>query len=269
MSAPAPGPLRKLVSRLARPIEYALPVGDASWPLHDHVGKPIRLEWLGEIRCIHCDRVTRKSFQQGYCYPCFQRLARCDRCMVQPELCHYAHGTCREPEWGERHCLIPHTVYLANASSLKVGVTRGLDATTRWIDQGAGQALPIRIAASRLEAGRIEVALKRYVGDRTHWRRMLRGDPDPLDLPAERDRLLATLAEAEPGFALPGRAVDAPPVTLTYPVLAYPEKPASIDLEKAGRVEGVLTGIKGQYLLLDSGVLSVRKYAGYVVSLGL
>jgi len=98
LSGPPPGPIRKLTSQLAQPIEYTLPIGGESWPLRDRIGKPIRLAWLGEIRCIHCDRVTRKSFQQGYCYPCFQRLARCDRCVVQPELCHYALGTCREPE---------------------------------------------------------------------------------------------------------------------------------------------------------------------------
>lgn len=266
MNGPPPGPIRKLAARLARPIEYSLPIGSESWPLRDRIGQSIALEWLREIRCIHCDRPTRKSFNQGYCYPCFRSLARCDRCVTQPELCHYARGTCREPAWGEQHCLIPHTVYLANASSLKVGVTRGLDPTARWIDQGASQGLAIRIVPTRLDAGRVEVAFKRYVGDRTDWRRMLRGDPEPLDLARERDRLLEALAGEETPVEWPGRAAATAAQSLEYPVLAHPEKPVSIDLERTGRVAGTLMGIKGQYLMLDTGVINVRKYAGYVMS---
>lgn len=254
---------------LDTPVSYTLPVGDAALPLNEFVGKRFVLEWRNEIRCIHCDRKIKKSFQQGYCYPCFTSLARCDSCVIKPELCHYDQGTCREPEWGEKHCLIPHTVYLANSSGLKVGITRGLDPLTRWIDQGASQGLTIRVAKNRLEAGQIEVALKAFVADKTNWRAMLKGTPEPLDMDAERDRLLATYDSEGPGAVLPGAAPDGvSPVRIDYPVEEYPTKVASHNLDKNARVEGTLHGIKGQYLILDTGVINLRKFAGYVLDVG-
>ena len=89
------------------------------------LGSTIKLNYLGRIECIYCGRKTKKSFSQGYCYPCMIKLARCDSCIVSPEKCHYDEGTCREPEWGEQHCMRPHYVYLANSSGVKVGITRG------------------------------------------------------------------------------------------------------------------------------------------------
>jgi hypothetical protein len=260
----AEGTLRKMESRLAAPIEYTLPVGEARIPLNALLGQPLQLDWNGRIECVHCGRTTRRSFGQGHCYPCFKTLASCDRCIVQPELCHYSVGTCREPAWGEQHCLIPHTVYLANSSGLKVGITRGLDATTRWIDQGAAQALPIRVVASRLEAGHVEVALKAHVSDRTNWRAMLRGQPPWLDLVHERDRLLGELERAAGDTRLPGeRPPDGPATEIAYPIVAYPTKIVSHNLEKSPELSGTLLGIKGQYLIFDSVVINVRKYAGY------
>jgi hypothetical protein len=253
-------------TQLGSPIQYTLPVGDERIPLNDLIGRPIRLEWSGRIECVHCGRSTRKSFGQGHCYPCFTRLASCDRCIISPELCHYAAGTCREPAWGEQHCLIPHTVYLANSSGLKVGITRGLDSTGRWIDQGAAQAMPIRIVSSRLEAGHSEVALKPFVADRTNWRRMLKGEPPRLDLASERDRLLAELSRADPDFELPGETPgDAVLTQIQYPVAEYPTVVVSHNLEKDPVLEGTLQGIKGQYLMLDRSVINMRKYGGYLV----
>jgi hypothetical protein len=249
------------------PVHYSLPVGDETLPLNPLLGQRLELRFEGKIACLHCDRAIRKSFSQGYCYPCFASLARCDSCMVRPELCHYARGTCREPAWGERHCLIPHTVYLANSSAVKVGITRGLDPRSRWIDQGATQGLAIRIAGSRLESGLVEVALKRYVADRTNWRAMLRGAPEPVDLAVERDRLLSLHAEsgAEALYGKPAEATD--PLEIRYPVLEYPKVVRSHNLDKEARLEGTLMGIKGQYLLFDSAVINMRKYGGYNLTL--
>ncbi len=267
MTLLARGPLRKMVTRDTAPVEYALPVGDRQIDLSARLGQTIRLEWHREIRCTHCDRITKKSFNQGYCYPCFTRLAQCDRCVVKPELCHYHEGTCREPEWGEEHCLIPHTVYLSNSSGLKVGITRGLDATTRWIDQGASQALAIRVVPDRRSAGALEVRLKEHVADRTDWRKMLKGVPEPLDLAIERERLMAELSAASSGSEIPGEPVDgAEPVEFHYPVAHYPEKVSAHNLEKNPVLEATLVGIKGQYLIFEGCVINVRKYGGYVVS---
>ncbi|MBW2286529.1 MAG: DUF2797 domain-containing protein [Deltaproteobacteria bacterium] len=254
-------------SALEVPVQYSLPIGVESFPLNERVGRTLALRFDGEIRCIHCDRSIKKSYQQGYCYPCFQRLACCDMCIVKPELCHYAKGTCREPAWGERHCLIPHSVYLANTSGLKVGVTRGVDPTTRWIDQGAAEALVVRRMKDRLEAGRLEVLLAEFVADKTNWRRMLKGPPVSLALADERDRLFATLEAKLAGEPIPGESPpDAEPVSLEYPVDEYPSKVVSHNLDKEPLLEGTLMGVKGQYLIFDTAVINVRKYGGYCLT---
>jgi len=251
------------------PVHYSLPLGDETVPLNPLLGQRLGLRFEGEIACVNCGRATRKSFSQGYCYPCFRRLACCDSCMVKPELCHYAKGTCREPAWGEAHCLNPHTIYLANSSAVKVGITRGIDPRSRWIDQGAVQGLAIRVVGSRLASGVVEVALKQYIADKTNWRAMLRGAPEPVDLAAERDRLLALHVESG-AEVLPGEAAEAAdPLEIHYPVLEYPKVVKSHDLHKHARLEGTLMGIKGQYLLLDSAVINMRKYSGYLLHLEL
>ena len=130
------GRLRKMPAEAGNPVAYSIAVGDTRIPLNDLIGRPLRLDFDGVIRCIHCDRKTNKSFNQGFCYPCFRKLAACDSCIMSPEKCHYHLGTCREPEWGEAHCMVEHVVYLANSSGLKVGITRASQVPTRWIDQG-------------------------------------------------------------------------------------------------------------------------------------
>ena len=255
------GRLRKMGVEPTRPVSYTLRIGDDELPLADRLGQSLKLSFDGEIRCGHCQKRTKKSYGQGHCYPCFARLAQCDRCIVRPELCHYHAGTCREPEWGQAHCFQPHTVYLANSSGVKVGITRHHQQQTRWMDQGATQALPIRVVTSRLDSGRLEDRLREFVSDRTDWRRMLRGDAEPIDLAAIRDDLAA-----KPGEPWPGEPdADAHVHTFEYPVLTHPKKIKSLTLDRAPLIEGTLEGIKGQYLIFDIGVFNVRRHAGYVV----
>lgn len=253
---------------------YTLLVGEVRLPLVPGAQR-LRMEFSGEIHCIACDRKTKKSYSQGYCFPCSQSLARCDLCIVRPETCHYHLGNCREPAWGEANCLQPHIVYLSNTSGVKVGITRGTQIPTRWIDQGATQALPIFQVATRLLAGQVESILKTHIADRTDWRKMLKGDAEPLDLVAQRDRLL-TVAQQEldalrttdaAGMMLPLPTAES--VTIRYPVKNYPEKVTALNLDKQPLIVGELLGIKGQYLILDSGVLNIRKYAGYRVTVTL
>ena len=141
------------------PVAYDLAVGDARVPMNELIGKPVRFDFEGVIRCIHCDRKTKKSFSQGFCFPCFRKLAACDTCIMSPEKCHYHLGTCREPEWGETHCMVEHVVYLANSSGLKVGITRGSQVPTRWIDQGATDAIVFARVPNRYTAGLVEELL--------------------------------------------------------------------------------------------------------------
>lgn len=266
------GPLRKMPAEAGRPVSYQMKVGDTRVPLNDLIGRELQLDFDGEIRCIHCDRLTRKSFNQGYCYPCFRKLAACDSCIVSPEKCHYHEGTCREPEWGETHCMVPHIVYLANSSGLKVGITRKTQVPTRWIDQGAIAAIPMLEVATRRLAGLVEVLCKAYVADRTNWRAMLKGDVEPVDLEAERQRMLETVRDgldelrAEHGEEAI-RAVSDSGLELAYPVEVWPNKVRTHNLDKNPQVVGRLEGVKGQYLILDSGVINIRKFTAYNVRL--
>jgi len=257
---------------LESPVQYQLPVGDELFAMNDAIGKQIQLEHLGEIHCVSCGRKTKKSFAQGHCYPCFRDLAECDMCIVKPETCHFDAGTCREPEWGESHCMQPHFVYLANSSGVKVGITRGTQIPTRWIDQGAGEALPIFKVQTRFQSGLLEVALKQHVSDRTDWRKMLKGAPDHIELAEVRDDLAGqcaqTIEELQQRF---GEASiqylnDETQIEIQYPVEQYPDKVKSLNFDKQPKIEGALLGIKGQYLILDSGVLNIRKFSGYNIS---
>ena len=153
------------------PVEYHLPVGDEHFLVNQAIGKKLRLEFTGEINCISCNRTIKKSFSQGFCYPCFTTLPQADMCIVKPETCHFHKNTCRDSEWGKEHCFIDHTVYLSNSSGLKVGITRQYQQTTRWIDQGAIQAIALGTVKKRLDAGLVEVALKNHVSDKTNWRK--------------------------------------------------------------------------------------------------
>ena len=40
----------------------------------------------------------------------------------------------------------------------------------------------------------------------------------------------------------------------------------NMDPDRYQEIRGVLNGIKGQYLLLSSGVLNIRKFGGYEVT---
>lgn len=268
------GGIRKMQSTLTEAsVDYALPMGDSDVPLNALLGESISLSFLGAIHCVHCGRKTKKSFNQGYCYPCFRRLAQCDSCIMSPQKCHYAAGSCREPEWGDANCMVDHFVYLANTSGLKVGITRGTQVPTRWIDQGASQALPAFRVASRLDSGLVEVTFAAHVADKTAWQRMLKGANDPMDLPAERARLMETCKEAIETLQQDRgidaiTALDTDEVTeINYPVLEYPSKVKSMTFDKVPEVTGTLLGIKAQYLILDTGVINMRRHAGYAVAL--
>ncbi|MEZ5572459.1 MAG: DUF2797 domain-containing protein [Halioglobus sp.] len=260
-------------TRLDNPVRYTMLLGDHEIALNDYLGKSLQLVYEGAINCIHCDRKTNKSFNQGYCYPCFQRLAQCDSCIVSPQKCHYAAGTCREPSWGEQHCMIPHIVYLANTSGLKVGITRETQVPTRWMDQGATQALPIFRVATRLHSGLLEMVLKAHVADKTNWQAMLKSSAQTCDLKQARQTLMAQCTSEldalvqQHGLQSFTALSEEEEIQIEYPVLQYPTKVSSFNLDKTPAIGGTLLGIKGQYLIFDTGVINMRKYGGYQLSL--
>ncbi len=271
------GHLAKMRTKLGhspeQPCQYWLPLDQHEVHLNPLLGKPIKLVYQGVIHCQHCGRASNKSFAQGYCYPCFKKLPQCDSCIVSPEKCHFDQGTCRDSDWGQKFCMSEHIVYLANSSGIKVGITRASQIPTRWIDQGAIQALPIFRVDSRHRSGLVEVLYKQHVADKTNWRTMLKGQVAPIDLIEARERLLAACRsdldalQQRLGIQAIQPIHDAEMVELGFPVLNYPTKVSSLSFDKTPVVEGVLQGIKGQYLILDSGVINIRKFGAYRVEL--
>jgi hypothetical protein len=257
------GTLSKMLSYPNTPVQYALALGHERLDLSSLIGSEIKLTYTGKIFCQNCKKLTKKSYAQGYCFPCTMKLAECDLCILKPETCHYDKGTCREPQWGEEHCLKPHVVYLANSSGLKVGITRRSQVPFRWMDQGATQALPIIEVTKRLTSGLIEMIFKKHIADKTDWRKMLKGPAQDIDLHEWKTKLLSLVAEDLKGHDY--KILDEKEFRFQYPVLQYPEKVASLGLEKMPLIQSKLLGIKGQYLIFEAGVLNVRAHSGFEV----
>jgi hypothetical protein len=264
------GNLRKMKAQLSskNEVSYSMVLGQDILPLDPLLGKKITLTYTGAINCINCERKTNKSFSQGYCYPCFKSLAQCDLCIMSPEKCHFKEGTCRDPVWAEDFCMKDHYVYLANSSILKVGITRGTQIPTRWIDQGAVQALPIFRVTQRFYAGLVEVVLKKHFSDKTNWRKMLKGDPEKIDLKkifkSVYPLIHGDISELQSRYGVQSiQLCETDTVEIKFPVLEYPDKISSLSFDKTPLIQGEIRGIKGQYLLLDIGVLNLRKFSGY------
>jgi hypothetical protein len=238
-------------------------IGDLT--ISSFVGKQISITHTGCKQCVACQRSIKKTVGEGYCFPCFQKLARCDLCIVRPERCHYHLGTCREPDWGQEHCRIPHLVYLSNTSGLKVGITRLHKRLERWGDQGAIQALGLCLVSERLHAGLVEQHISAELNDKTDWRALITGKMVAIDLVSVADGIRSDLPTdlCQPlPPELEGKVFD-----FEYPVLHYPEKAKVWNLDKTPRIAGVLHGIKGQYLFIDGQAINIRKYSGYEVEI--
>ena len=255
-------------------VEYKFILDRTEFDLPFSLGQEVEIEWTRKIYCVSCGNKTPKSYSQGHWFKCFKTKASCDMCIMKPETCHYHLGTCREESFAQEVCFQPHIVYLANSSALKVGITRLGQMPTRWLDQGATQALPIMKVGSRRLSGQLEVMFGEQVADKTDWRKLLKGEADPINLLEIRDQLLT---EFEPQIEMIrdefSMSLDFNegveiletelPREFIYPVEQYPEKVKSHNLDKTPIIRGVLQGIKGQYLILDTGVINIRKYSGY------
>ena len=259
------GTLSKMISYHELPVRYQLMLGEVQIDLNKWVGSTVRLKYSGNILCTNCGKKTKKSYSQGHCFPCSIKLAECDLCIMKPETCHYDKGTCREPAWGEEHCMKPHVVYLANSSGIKVGITRRTQVPTRWIDQGASQALPIFEVKNRMTSGMIEVIFKKHISDKTDWRKMLRGPAEYINLTDLKEKLIKEVSEEIKMYQF--TLLSEPESSFTYPVTLYPEKVTSIGLDKTPLIESKLLGIKGQYLIFEAGVFNVRSHTGYEVTI--
>ena len=259
------GNLLKMRTELHDEVHYHLALSGQEIHMNDLIGKEVTIKYQNIINCIKCGRQTKKSFAQGYCYPCFITAPETEECVLRPELCRAHEGIARDMIFAEEHCLIDHFVYLALSSGVKVGVTRNHQVPHRWIDQGAWKAIKLAVTPNRYIAGIMEVGLKQYFTDKTNWRHMLTNKlATEMDLVKQKDRAIELL---HPDLRV--YAIDDDTVTeIKYPVIHYPEKVKSINLDTTSFINDTLTGIKGQYLIFDSGtVLNIRKHNGYLVEL--
>ena len=257
------GKLEKMPVELQSPVKYFLDYGESKICINNFIGKNIRLTFDQEIRCVVCDKRTKKSFGQGFCYPCFLKSPRNSECIIRPELCLAHEHQGRDSKWEEENHNVPHCVYLALTSDVKVGVTRSSNAQSRWIDQGARKTIKLAKVPYRQLAGLIEMELKKHISDKTNWNKMLKDERgEEVDLLALKKKLIALLPAALRNYA----DADQNITEIVYPVEKYLDKVKSVGFDKTPVVEGKLIGIRGQYLMFSNGsVINLRKHTAYII----
>lgn len=254
------GQISKMISKIDNPIEYVLPIGENKLALNKYIGKLIQIKFNDEIRCIHCNNKIKKTYMQGFCYPCFISLPQTEECVFKPHLCKAHLGQARDMDWAKDNCLSPTYVYLSLTSNLKVGVTRYNHVPSRWIDQGAHFAIKFAKTPNRYLAGLIELEISKYISDRTQWRKMILGHYDNLNLINKKNDLRKYLPKKLEKYYLKNNEL----IEFEYPIAKSLEKINSFNIEKFKSIKKKLIGIKGQYLLFDDNhVLNIRKYSGY------
>ena len=247
----------------ASPVKYFLKSPQENFSLQDIIGKKIRIEFTGNMFCISCGRQIKKTFSQGYCYPCFAKNPENEACVLRPELCLAHEGVARNMEYAEKHCLSEQCVYLASSETIKIGVTRKSQIPFRWIDQGASFAKIIAMVPNRFTAGCMEVEIKKHLPDRTNWRSMLTNNVDAMP---NFNKKIDLIKQILPLHLLDYIKDDQETFEFNYPVNSYPQKVSSLDFDKEHIVDGILEGIKGQYFIFNNGrVINIRKYSGYEV----
>ncbi len=254
-------PLQKMTTKLEDVVQYTFDLKQKLIIMNMLIGKKIKLHWTGEVLC-NCGRVLKKFYRSGFCYFCYWNSPLASQSIFRPELCTAHLGIEeRDLEWEKRFQLAPHYVYLANSSGIKVGITRSTQKITRWMDQGASQAILFAEVPNRRFAGDIEVVLKKYVNDITNWRKMLSGQPISVNLVTIKNKLSVHVPDEMKQYILADNTIT----EINYPVTQYPKRIKSLKLEKSNIIEGELLGIKGQYLLLDNDrVFNVRRHEGFI-----
>ncbi|HBH07763.1 MAG TPA: DUF2797 domain-containing protein [Flavobacteriales bacterium] len=257
------GYLRKMTTTIGNPIQYFTD-SEKHYLLNNIIGKEVVLTHTSNKECIVCGKSIKKTYGQGFCYPCFQNAPENSECIIKPELCEGHLGKGRDPEWEQKHHNQPHVVYVAQTEGVKVGVTRKDQVPTRWIDQGASRARVLAEFPYRQLAGKMEIALKSNWSDRTNWRKMLTNQPPERGFSELYQKIKS---EAQNHFneylVSENNALE-----LNYPVEIYPKRIRSISFDKTPYIRQKLAGIRGQYLIFESGnVLNIRKFSGYEITI--
>jgi hypothetical protein len=259
------GNILKMRTEYGTPVTYFLPMGNTELAMNSLIGKEISMNFTGQINCISCGKQTKTSFGQGFCYNCLQTAPEASESVIRPELSKAHLGIARNMEWAVKHDLIDHHVYLAVSRDVKVGVTRYHQVPTRWIDQGASSVIKLATTPNRHIAGVIEVFLKKYFTDKTDWRAMLKNEiAVNFNLTEEKEKVYQLLpSELKKYFESDNKVIE-----IEYPVISFPKNIKSIGFDKTPKIEGILTGIKGQYLIFqDDSVLNIRKHNGYFLQI--
>jgi|TARA_B110001454_G_scaffold131019_1_gene122062 hypothetical protein len=257
------GVLKKMMTENADEIQYYLDMKTDFLNMNQLINKEISLNFV-TYECLNC-HLEKEIYRQGYCKSCFFDAPNAGDWIMRPELSKaHLDEEDRDLTYEKSVQLQPHIVYLANSGNVKVGVTRKTQVPTRWIDQGAHEAIEIVEVPNRYLAGITEVALKEHVGDKTNWRKMLKNDIEDVSLVAWREKLKDFIPEEAKQYFIENNAET----HLKFPVLKYPEKPKSLNLIKTPSYKGKLVGVKGQYLIFeDQTVFNVRSNEGLVVSI--
>ena len=259
------GVLQKMQTEVGNPIQYYIVFENDFLNVNQVLDKELQIDFI-KYQCLNCGQ-DLKIYRQGFCKTCFYETPAAGEWIMRPELS-TAHldKADRDLEYEKKVQLQPHIVYLANSSNVKVGVTRKTQVPTRWIDQGAHEAIEIVEVPNRYLAGITEVALKDHVSDKTSWQKMLKNEIEDLDLREWRSKLKQYIPNEAQEYFIENNSET----NLEFPVLQYPEKVKSLNLDKTPSYSGVLKGIKGQYLIFeDNTVFNVRGSEGYFVGLGI
>ena len=259
------GVLKKMMTENAEEIQYYLDMKSDFLNMNQLINKEVKLSFV-TYECLNC-HLEKKIYRQGFCQSCFFDIPQAADWIMRPELSKaHLDEEDRDLAYEKKVQLQPHIVYLANSSNVKVGVTRKQQVPTRWIDQGAHEAIEIVEVPNRYLAGITEVALKEHVADKTNWRKMLKNDIEDENLVEWRDLLKQYIPEE----AIPYFIENNTETNLNFPVLKYPAIPKSLNIEKQKTYKGKLVGIKGQYLIFeDETVFNIRSNEGLVVSIEL
>jgi len=260
------GVLKKMITENSSPVQYYLDLENDFLNLNQLLDRNLKISFK-KYQCLNCGE-DKKIFRQGFCYDCFYKMPQAGDWIMKPELS-TAHLDIedRNLEYEKSVQLKPHIVYLANSSNVKVGVTRKSQIPTRWIDQGAHEAIEIVEVPNRYLAGIAEIALKEHVSDKTNWRKMLTNNVIDVDLNEEKEKLFPYIPDEVKPYYLENKSKE---IEIDFPVNQYPTKIKSLNLDKTPTYQGKLKGIKGQYLIFEDGtVFNVRNWEGYVVEFDL
>lgn len=257
------GVLKKMITENSHIVQYYLDLESDFINMNQLLNRNLEIAFV-KYRCMNC-HIEKEIYRQGFCKNCFFDIPSAGDWIMRPELSKAHLGEeDRDLAYEKSVQLQPHIVYLANSSNVKVGVTRKQQVPTRWIDQGAHEAIEIVEVPNRYLAGITEVALKAHVADKTNWRKMLKNDIEEVDLKSWQHKLKAFIPEEAQEYFIENNSLT----QINFPVHQYPETPKSLNIAKEKSYTGKLVGIKGQYLIFeDQKVFNIRSNEGIVVRL--